>query len=243
MRGLLGFRGQRMSGGRNLALPNLAGVINTALPRLNPAWGISSYTLPETLWALIFCTGGGASGNVDAVTAGGNWYGGGGGAAGHSKMLLPRATKLDWSVGKGATPDFGGGGSGKAGVFGGDTTLTINGVLHGTAQGGRAPGVSAPAGRSTATGFQVNRYGGGSGEAGQNGQPQILVGAPYGGGAGGFRDMYPGATGDASDTNTFGGGGVPPTAAIGAGGGCATDNSAACYGGNGQVLILMFRPN
>lgn len=241
MRGLLGFRGQRMSGKRNLSLPNMVGIINTATPRLFPTWGIGSYTLTETLWALIFCTGGGATGNVDAVTGGGTYYGGGGGAAGHSKLMLPRGTLLEWNVGNGAIPPFGGGGS--SGAAGGSTTLTINGVLHGTAQGGRNPTVNSPAGRAVATGFQVNRYGGGSGEPGEFGQPQINVGGRYGGGAGGFMDMYVGATGDNSDTNTWSGGGVPRGAAIGAGGGCSTDASAACYGGDGQVLILLFRPN
>jgi hypothetical protein len=145
---------------------------------------------------------------------------------------------LEWQVGRGGTPGFGAGGA--SGGSGGSTMFSINGELHGSCAGGEGPS-SSSAGRRYATGFQINRYGGGSGERGEGGQPNIFSGTSYGGGAGGFMDVFPGATGDVCDTNTFGGSGIPPVAGIGAGGGCSTDSAASCYGGNGQVLILMFR--
>ncbi len=239
MRGLVGFRAQGMDGRpASPAVPQLHGVINTMLPKQVHSLGVGDYTLPENLWCYIFCWGGGASGNVAGSPQVYTPYGGGGGSAGHSKLLLPKGTLLTWDVGRGATPPYGNGGS--SGNIGGDTVFKIDGVIHGTAQGGRAASGTLAA-RSTATGFQICRYGGGTNEKGEGGQTNYFTGTSRGGGAGGFIDIYGGLTGDGNDLTSTSGGGVPPVPGIGVGGGAATDGSAAIGGGHGQVLILMFR--
>jgi len=199
----------------------LAGLIDTRS---------GSYTTPADYLADLFAWGQGGTGNAVAS----NYHGGGGAAAGYSRLLLPRGSSLGWtSLGPriGASP-------GSGGSVGGDTTITVNGVVM-TAQGGRA-GSTVAAGRALGSGFQINRYGGGTNEAGEFGG--ATTGADHsGGGAGGFRDLFLGRTGG-DGSNGVGGSGAQVIPDIGGGGGANVDGlDYSTWSGAGHVLILLYR--
>lgn len=180
----------------------------------------------------LFAHGAGGSG---ASVSGGAPGGGGGGAAGYSRRLLPARSLLAWTTGSGGT-SVGSPGNDVAGVNGADTTVSLNGVLLGTAQGGRGGVTSGLAARSLATGFQVNRYGGGTGEAGEYGGSSGGFG--YGGGPGGFSDLFgavvPGDGGYPTSS-------IPTPAGPAAGGGAGISQRYSGYGGSGLVVINLYR--
>lgn len=226
MRGLIGLRGQSMSGRRDLTqATQLARMINTRQG--------GALKLDEEYIADIFAWGAGGTGGSSAST-----YGGGGGAAGYSRLLLPRGSVLSWSS---SQPTVGGDVGNTSGNTGVATNITVNDVTM-TAQGGRA-GSTSPAGQAIATGFQVNRYGGGTGQNGEfGGFIDSGGGVQYaGGGAGGFRDIFPGFTGGSgwrgiTDNGAFY---IPD---VGGGGGANSNGSQyATWGGAGSVLILLYR--
>lgn len=191
-----------------------------------------SLSVPEDVMADLFAFGAGGGG---ASVSGFGSGGGGGGSAGYSRLLVPARSVLSWTTGSGGT-SVGYPGSDVAGVDGADTTVSLNGVLLGTAQGGRGGETSGAAARSFATGFQVNRYGGGGGEAGEFGGTS---GSSRGGGSGGFKDMFGAvASGD-------GGASTPPSlptpAPPGAGGGAGSSQRYSGYGGNGLVVVNLYR--
>ncbi len=224
MRGLTGLRGQSMGGEREAqSLP---------LPEVMISTSSGSYTAPADYIANIFAWGGGASGTSDATYT----HGGGGGSAGYSRLIIPAGIAITWLA---AAPRMGTTAE-TSGNVGFDSIVTIDGVIM-TAQGGRMPSTS-PATRSMAAGFQVNRYGGGSGEAGEfggaAGNGSALRG---GGGAGGFRDIFLGLTGENGRGSTSSNGAqiVP---GVGAGGGANTSGSNwSTWGGPGLVLIQLYR--
>ncbi len=194
-----------------------------------------SLVVPEDVIADIFAYGAGASG---ASVSSGVPGGGGGGAAGYSRLLIPARAVLSWTGGTGGK-SVGGTGSDVAGINGTDATISVDGRLIGTAQGGRAGTTTGAAARSTATGFQVNRYGGGAGEAGEFGGSSS--GSGYGGGPGGFSDLF-GSVIPASGGAPTGGGGVPPTSAgFGAGGGGGVFQRYSGLGGFSLIVANLYR--
>lgn len=222
MRGLLGFRAQSMGGARR-SVPVLVQQVLTSAS--------GSLVTKEDCIADIFAFGAGGSG---ASRASGS-SGGTGGAAGYSRLALAARSLIAWNVGVGGL-SAGNPGNDIAGQAGGDTTISINGVLLGTAGGGPGGLVAAPAPRSAATGFQINRYGGGSAEAGEFGGAS---GADRGGGGGGFSDMFEGviggAGGEASPPS------VPTSASFAGGGGAGVSQRYSGYGGSGLVVINLYR--
>lgn len=241
MRGLLGFRGQSMDG-RRRAYPQLAGLIvgsRSGFDQPAPPTP-QTYTLTEPLLADIFAWGTGGTGGSHATTA----TGGGGGSAGYARMLLSRGDTISWEVSPGLR------GSNLAGSpspsNGNNTIVTVGGRVM-TAQGGRAgrnDGIAAA--RSIATGFDVNRYGGGSGERGEQGARTYFdtTSAAYGGGAGGFEDMFPGLMqGRGMPQVSDGTQGALYPAPVGAGGGSkqGSDGNDATWSGPGLVLVLLYR--
>lgn len=226
MRGLIGLRGQSMSGRRDLTrATELARMINTRSGQI---------TLDAEYIADVFAWGAGGTGGSSA-----NTYGGGGGAAGYSRLMLPRGSRINWAS---AQPTVGGSVGSGSGNQGGATTVTVNDVTM-TAQGGRAGVNFTPAAQAVATGFQVNRYGGGTGQVGEEGGGiDSGGGIQYaGGGAGGFRDLFPGFTGGSGWRGLTGNGAfsIPD---VGGGGGANSNGSEyATWGGPGLVLILLYR--
>lgn len=190
-----------------------------------------SLILPEDVIADIFAFGAGGGG---ASVSGFGSGGGGGGAAGYSRRLLPARSLLAWTAGSGGTA-VGSPGNDVAGVKGADTTVSLNGVLLGTAQGGRGGLTAGLAARSLATGFQVNRYGGGAGEAGEFGGTSDSA---RGGGSGGFNDMFgavaPGNGGDPTSS-------IPVPAPAAGGGGAGVSQRYSGYGGSGLVVVNLYR--
>lgn len=203
----------------------LAGVIDTRS---------GNYTMPADYIADIFAWGqGGTGASISGLSAGG-----GGGAAGYSRLVLSRGTKVTWSA---QGPLIGV--LGANGNDGTATTVNVNGKIM-TAGGGLG-GSNVAALRSTATGFQVNRYGGGSSEDGEFGGKKF--GGSYlagnGGGAGGFRDLFPGFTGGDGAADLSGGSGGPQVVPDYGGGGGAqsTGTQYSTWAGAGRVLILLYR--
>lgn len=194
-----------------------------------------SLVVPEDVLADLFAYGAGASGA--SVPVGGGPGGGGGGAAGYSRLLIPARAVLSWTGGTGGTT-VGGTGSAVAGIDGTDATISVNGRLIGTAQGGRAGTTTGAAARSTATGFQVNRYGGGAGEAGEFGGSSS--GSGYGGGPGGFSDLF-GSVIPASGGAPTGGFGLPTSAGFGAGGGGGPFHRYSGPGGFSLIVANLYR--
>ena len=192
----------------------------------------SSLIVPEDCLADVFAFGAGGGG---ASVTGASIGGGGGGSAGYSRVLFPARAVSAWTIGRGGT-SVGYPGSDVPGVNGADTTVSLSGVLLGTAQGGRGGVTSGLAARSFASGFQFNRYGGGGGEAGEFGGAS---GSARGGGGGGFSDMFGGVVpGDGGEATSAG---VPYTAALGGGGGGGVLQRYSGYGGSGLVVINMYR--
>lgn len=217
--GLRGLTGQSLAG-RRLRYPKLAQVICQSSANMAGVANTGSFTAPEDLVADIFAWGGGASGG------GADGYGGGAGAAGYSRLVIPRGRTVSWSVGNAGYSNQGGG------VAGGDTFIQVDGLTL-TAGGGRPSG-GAPAPRAYASSFQVNRYGGGSGEMGQFGAALIYSGQQFGGTSGGFSDMFGPNTG--GQHGVYSGGGAPTVAGHGAGG-RGEGGGYSGYGGSGLVLI------
>lgn len=190
-----------------------------------------SLIVPEDCMADIFAFGSGGGGA--SVSGFGNG-GGGGGAAGYSRLLVPARSALSWIAGSGGT-SVGSPGNDVAGINGADTTVSLNGALIGTAQGGRGGVTSGAAARSFATGFQVNRYGGGAGEAGEFGGTS---GSSSGGGSGGFNDMFgavaPGNGGNPTSS-------IPISAPTAGGGGAGVSQRYSGYGGSGLVVVNLYQ--
>lgn len=197
-----------------------------------------SLVVPEDVIADIFAYGAGGSG---ASVSGGSGGGasGGGGAAGYSRLLIPARSVLSWTGGAGGT-SVGSPGSDVAGIIGTDATVSVDGRLIGTAQGGRAGTISGSAARSAATGFQINRYGGGAGEAGEFGGSS--AGSAYGGGPGGFSDLFGNVTTSNGGAPTGGGAGVPTSAGFGAGGGAGPGQRYSGLGGYSLIVASLYRP-
>lgn len=188
----------------------------------------------EDYLADVFAWGGGASGTSSSTLA--ERLGGGGGAAGYSRLLLPTGSRISWQAGA-AQPGVVGQ---TIGVVGNDSTVTIDGVVM-TAQGGRAPSYPTHAGQAVATGFQVNRKGGGGfgtgGEGGASGNNADADGQ----GPGGFNDIMGAPTASPGQAATNGNGGfVLPD--FGCGGGASTNSANySTWGGPGRVLILFWQ--
>lgn len=199
----------------------LAGIINTLS---------GSFVTPADYIADVFAWGQGGTGPSLASSP---IYSGGGAAAGYSRLLLPRGSSLSWL----ASGPLLGAGPGIDGQQGSATTITINGVVR-SASGGNA-GTNTPAARSTtAPGFQIARYGGGSSERGERGGEAF---GEWGGGAGGFRDIFPGLTGGSGVSGSVSSGAqVVPD--YGGGGGYMLGGSQySTWAGAGRVLILLYR--
>lgn len=228
MRGILGLRAQGMDG-RKSNIPTLAQVIRQSHAGIGVNANVGGLTLAEDLLADIFATAAGGSGGSSPTDG----RGGGGGAAGYSRLLLARGARIDWSIG------VQGGSSNGAGTAGGDLVLTVDGQTM-TAQGGRAgtAGTGVSAGRASATGFQVNRYGGGSGERGQFGVAPDSALAIDGGTSGGFSDLFGPYT--SSFSSGAAGLGPVPVASIG-GGGRGGDTGFVGYGGAPLLTIFLYR--
>ena len=197
-----------------------------------------SLVVPEDAIADIFAYGAGASG-ASVNSGSGTGAGGGGGAAGYSRLLIPARAVLSWTGGVGGT-SVGSPGSDVAGVSGTDATVSIDGRLIGTAQGGRAGMTSGSAARSSATGFQINRYGGGAGEAGEFGGSSS--GGASGGGPGGFSDLFGNVVPSSGGAPTGGGAGVPTAAGFGAGGGAGPGQRYSGIGGSSLIVANLYRP-
>jgi hypothetical protein len=229
-KGLAGFKGQGMLVGRTSFPKLIATVIqDRSHEYTTPLSG--SYNASEDLVADVFAYGGGAAGSAESALS----FGGGGGAAGHSRLLLARGQTISWTVGVGGRTVGPVSGSG---WDGGDTIVRIDGVVHGIAQGGRRPN-GAPAPRSSASGFQVNRYGGGSGERGEQG----IIGpfgnnVIFGGSAGGFGDLF--GINSSSVGNQFNNS-PPNVAPYGSGGRCGSDTGYSAYGGSGLLVCFLYR--
>lgn len=212
----------------------LAGVLDIMPAGIRDTAATGSYTTTAEYIADIFGWGEGGTGASATPTA----YGGGGAAAGYSRLRLPVFTKIDWSV---APPRRGAASGGSSGSDGVDTVITLPGGVELRAQGGRRGTTAAAAGRAIATGFQVNRYGGGSGEAGEFGGGAGGAGVTNGGGAGGFRDLFPGLTGGDGYQGIGSGNGADYFPGYGGGGGAADGTNFSTWGGPGRVLILLYR--
>lgn len=188
----------------------------------------------EDYLADIFGWGGGGAGTSSNTLA--EQLGGGGGAAGYSRLIIPAGSRIEWQAGA-AQPGVVGM---TTGAVGNDTTITVNGMTM-TAQGGRAPSYPTKAGRAVATGFQVNRKGGGGpGIGGEGGAPPNAEDGD-GQGPGGFNDFMIAPTVSLGRSATIGNGGfILPD--FGCGGG-ASANSAnySTWGGPGRVLILLWQ--
>jgi len=215
----------------------LAGLIigsRSAWDFANPA----TYTLTRSLLVDLFAWGAGGTGGAVLTNA----TGGGGGAAGYSRMMLNAGETISWSLGpavRGTTAD----GSPHFGSNGVDTVVTVRDRVM-TAQGGRlgrSDGIGS--GRAIATGFDVNRYGGGSGERGEFGA-NSYGGIQSGGGAGGFMDMFPGlmqakGMGYASDGSQ--GALYPAPPGVGGGAKLSTaDGNDGTWAGGGFFLAMMY---
>lgn len=237
MRGMIGLRGQDMSGVRR-DYPRLAGMIIGMRTAFSSNDG--SYTIPEPLLADIFAWGAGGGGATGASTIP---TGGGGGSAGYTRMLLSPGDVISWTLGpsvRGVTASTSGGSN--SGFNGVDTVVTVRDRVM-TAQGGRAGQPGSPAPRSFATGFDVNRYGGGSGEAGEFGAA-AQPGGGAGGSAGGFSDMFPGLIQPRGMSTAGSGQGSLYPAAPTVGGGAkesTTDGLDATWTGGGLVLVMLYR--
>lgn len=240
---MLGPLGDRPLGryplGEQLCDVRLAGLIigsRSAWDFTNP----ETYTLPRSLLVDMFAWGAGGTGGA----ALGGATGGGGGAAGYARMILNAGENIIWSLGadtRGTTAD----GSTHWGANGVDTVVTVRGRVM-TAQGGRGGRTdNVGSGRAVATGFDVNRYGGGSGERGEFGAGSYGGGLYNGGGAGGFTDMFPGlmqakgmpGMGEGSQGALYP---VPP----GVGGGAklsTTDGNDGTWAGGGFFLAVMYQ--
>lgn len=188
----------------------------------------------EDYLADIFAWGGGGAGTSSNTFA--ECLGGGGGAAGYSRLLLPTGSRIAWQAGA-ARPGVAGQTSG---AVGNDTTIAINGVTL-TAQGGRAPSYPTQAGQAVATGFQVNRRGGGGAFTGGEGGAGSNSEGSDGQGPGGFNDILVAPTVSVGQSATVGNGGfILPD--FGCGGGAATNSANySTWGGPGRVLILLWQ--
>jgi hypothetical protein len=230
--GLLGFKGQGLSVGTG-ATASLIGTIIQGRSQDSNFALTGSLVLPEDALADIFAYGAGASGTASSAFP----FGGGGGSAGYSRLMLPRGTLVSWSIGPAGISNGPGDTDGK---IGGDTTVSFDGVLYATAQGGRRPAGGSAAPRSTAMGFQHNRYGGGSGEPGEQGRlGPSGFNTVFGGGPGGFRDLF----GEFASSMGNSANSTPPAvAAYGAGGRCGSDSGYSAYGGSGLFVAFLYRP-
>lgn len=202
----------------------------------NPA----SYVVQRAVIADLFAWGAGGTGGVHLT----NGTGGGGGAGGYARIQLNPGDVITWSLGpsvRGATAS----GSSSFGSNGVDTVVTVRGRVM-TAQGGRRGRDDAVgSGRAIATGFDVNRYGGGSGERGEFGAASYLNAIQSGGGPGGFTDMFPGLMqANGMPYMADGSQGALYPAPPGTGGGAklsTTDGNDGTWAGGGFFLAMMYQ--
>lgn len=211
----------------------LRSVIGTSSP-VNVGLSGNVLITAEDFLADVFAWGAGAAGTSSFTLA--ERLGGGGGAAGYSRLLLPAGSRIEWAAGAATLGVIGS----PSGVVGQDSTIAINGVIL-TAQGGRAPSYPSQAGQAVATGFQVNRKGGGGFGTGGEGGAAGNASDADGQGPGGFNDFMVAPTASRGQAAVAGSGAlVIPD--FGCGGGATSDGSTrSTWGGPGRVLILLWQ--
>lgn len=199
MLGLLGFRGQSMSGQRT----GLQGTLIGCILASNGQSG--SITAPADCTAIIIPTGSGGYGqNSNGIG------GGGGGGAAYKEYALSRGQILTYAAAATqATPD----------TDGNDSTVTLpTGLIVRGAGGKKAAAAVGGAGGIGSNG-DINRSGGDGGAGGtpgtvgQNATPggglggdPVAANRGGGGGGAGFSDMITGITVDNGATTLIGGG-------------------------------------
>lgn len=223
--------------GEGPRMPQLAGFILGVRGAFDT--NTPSFTFAEPLVVDLFAWGAGATGGAHATLM----TGGGGPAGGYARLLANPGDALSWTMGIDTRGAIGSGG-GVGGANGMDTVVTFGNRVM-TAQGGRAGRVDgAGATRAFATGFDVNRYGGGSGERGEYGATPYS-GMREAGTAAGFSDLFPGYqqvrgnqyTSDGSQGALYP---APPTSS-GGGHGSGTDGNDGTWAGGGLLIALMYR--
>jgi hypothetical protein len=242
--GLRGFVGQRMAAKRPAKL-TWAGLWDFSVA------GSGTVTIPDNCTALIYVVGAGGSGgsNPGAQAC----SGGGGGGAVWNRVRLRKGQIVAYTVGAGGVAAS----IGASGNDGGDSSVTVGGMLLGLGGGGKAGihlGAGTAAGGAGGVGFgglssrvggaggsQTAGSNGSSGSGGTNGGAGGSGGSSGGGGGGGagFSDLAinglfsSGAGGSESVSNGIGGS---------PGGGSATGSGGAvAAGGDGRVLIMLLK--